>query len=306
MARTANNNVVEQFEDDADFSTMADAVKYLDNVNTEISENAIAVARQVGYDGTLTVGALEDEIRFYQRRSVEACIELGKRLLVLKELTVHGEFQKRVELLGFGIDLAQRFMKATVKFGKTDSNRLLNAAGTQTKMLELLVLDDGEIEALESGETVRGVTLDKIETMSVSELKKALRDANERIEAKDAVIKDKSEKINQQSEQLVLLQTKKQSEPAPSADQALIDARSNLQITAVNLKMTVASRMMQQIRNLMALDKSQAQYAAALVLEVKTELDVLVGDFGLPTVIDENPVPEWMRGTEFDPNKAEG
>lgn len=306
MARTANNNVVEQFEDDADFSTMADAVKYLDNVNTEISENAIAVARQVGYDGTLTVGALEDEIRFYQRRSVEACIELGKRLLVLKELTVHGEFQKRVELLGFGIDLAQRFMKATVKFGKTDSNRLLNAAGTQTKMLELLVLDDGEIEALESGETVRGVTLDKIETMSVSELKKALRDANERIEAKDAVIKDKSEKINQQSEQLVLLQTKKQSEPAPSADQALIDARSNLQITAVNLKMTVASRMMQQIRDLMALDKSQAQYAAALVLEVKTELDVLVGDFGLPTVIDENPVPEWMRGTEFDPNKAEG
>lgn len=306
MARTANNNVVEQFEDDADFSTMADAVKYLDNVNTEISENAIAVARQVGYDGTLTVGAIEDEIRFYQRRSIEACLELGKRMLVLKELTLHGEFEKRVEMLGFSSRMARKFMSATLKFSNRNSNSVLTSAGTQTKMLELLVLDDGEIEALESGDSVRGLTLDKIETLSVSELKKALREANERIEAKDAVIKDKSEKINQQSEQLVLLQTKKQSEPAPSADQALIDARSNLQITAVNLKMTVASRMMQQIRDLMALDKSQAQYAAALVLEVKTELDVLVGDFGLPTVIDENPVPEWMRGTEFDPNKAEG
>lgn len=305
MARTANNNVVEQFEDDADFSTMADAVKYLDNVNTEISENAIAVARQVGYDGTLTVGALEDEIRFYQRRTVEGVLELGKRLLVLQELTPHGEFHQRVQMLGFDKSLAHKFMRATIKFSKVESIPLLKI-GTQSKLLELLILDDGEIEALESGETVRGVTLDKIETMSVSELKKALRDANERIEAKDAVIKDKSEKINQQSEQLVLLQTKKQSEPAPSADQSLIDARSNLQITAVNLKMTVASRMMQQIRDLMALDKSQAQYAAALVLEVKTELDVLVGDFGLPTVIDENPVPEWMRGTEFDPNKAEG
>jgi hypothetical protein len=55
----------------------------------------------MGYEGTLTVGALEDEIRFYQRRTVEAILETGKRLNVLKELTPHGEFQKRVEMLGF-------------------------------------------------------------------------------------------------------------------------------------------------------------------------------------------------------------
>ena len=41
------------------------------------------LALSLGYEGALTVGALEDEIRFYQRRSVEDVLELGKRLLLL-------------------------------------------------------------------------------------------------------------------------------------------------------------------------------------------------------------------------------
>jgi hypothetical protein len=123
------------------------------------------------------------------------------------------------------------------------------------------------------------------------------------LEAKDRVIRDKTEELNKKAEKLAALEHVK-SQPI-SADQALIDARSNLQITAVNLKMEVASRMMQQIKALMALDPAQRQYAAALVIEVKTELDILIGDFGLPSAIDDNPVPEWMRGTEFDPHKAE-
>ena len=49
----------------------------------EASKNAKAIAVQVGYQGALTVGTLEDEIRFYQRRTVEAILETGKRLLIL-------------------------------------------------------------------------------------------------------------------------------------------------------------------------------------------------------------------------------
>lgn len=299
MARTPLRTINEENQADAgeiaEIQTMADAWETLNQLQAEASDNAIAVARQVGYDGTLTVGALEDEIRFYQRRSVEACIELGKRLLVLKELAAHGEFQQRIELLGIAPRMAQKFMSATLKFSNANSNTLLKAAGTQTKMLELLVLDDGEIEALESGDTVRGVTLDKIETMSVSELKKALRDAKERLESKDSVIKDKSAKIDQQAEQLAMLDAKKRNESPISADQALIDARTNLQITAVNLKMDAASRLMRQTRELLALDKSQAQYAAALIIEIKTELDIIVGDCGLPETVSTDLTPEWMK-----------
>ena len=42
---------------------------------------------QIGYDGSLSVGAIEDEIRFYQRRSMEALLECDKRLLLLRGKT---------------------------------------------------------------------------------------------------------------------------------------------------------------------------------------------------------------------------
>lgn len=141
---------------------------------------AQALATQLGYDGALTVGALEDEIRFYQHRTAEVCLELGKRLIMLKELTPHGDFAKRAELLGFSRRMAQKFMSATLKFSKANSNSLLRSAGTQTKLLELVLLDEDEIEELENGGSVRGIDLDDVEAMSVSELKKALRDGRDK------------------------------------------------------------------------------------------------------------------------------
>lgn len=172
------------------------AVNELAAMERQIQGDATAIAKQLGYEGALTVGALEDEIRFYQRRTAEVCIELGKRLILLKELTPHGEFQQRVELLGIGYQTGKKFMAATMKFSKGYSNTLL-AANTQTKMLELLVLDDGEINELENGGTVRNITLNDVETLSVSELKKALRNARADAKAKDATIQKKDEKLNE-------------------------------------------------------------------------------------------------------------
>ena len=155
------------------------------------------LATQLGYNGTLTVGALEDEIRFYVRRSVEDVLELGKRLLILKEMTPHGEFNKRIEMLGFTPRMAQKFMSAILKFSKTNSSSLLEKAGSQTKILELVALDDDEIQVIAEGGSIGDVSLDTIETMSVRELKTALREAKSDSEAKDTIIQKKDEKINQ-------------------------------------------------------------------------------------------------------------
>lgn len=173
-----------------------DSYNQLTQVTLEMQHNAREAAHQLGYEGTLSVGALEDEIRFYQKQTAEACLELGKRLLLLKELTAHGEFQKRVELLGISPRTARRFMSATLKFSKRPSMTVLEAAGNQTKLLELLVLDDGDISALEQGEAVSGLHLDAIETMSASELRKALRkaktDADQQQEINERIIKEKN------------------------------------------------------------------------------------------------------------------
>ena len=146
-----------------------------EKVMFEQMDIVVALAKNLNYDGELTIGDLENGIRFYQKRTAEACIELGKRLLLLKKMTPHGEFIQRIELLDFNERLAQKFMQAASKFSKTNSKTVLQKAGSQTKFLELLVLDDVALMTLEAGGEVAGLTLDGIECMSVSELRAALR-----------------------------------------------------------------------------------------------------------------------------------
>lgn len=205
-----------------------------DQQTTEIniSEHAQklgVLATQLGYQGSLTVGALEDEIRFYQQRTVEACMELGKRLLILKEMTPHGEFNKRIEMLNFNPRMAQKFMSAVLKFSKANSNTLLQKVGNQTKLLELVALDDDDIEIIDAGGSIGDVSLDTIETMSVRELKKALREAKSDGEAKDQLLQKKDQKMNQLDAELTKLKSpteikkRSESEPQRLAEKALED-----------------------------------------------------------------------------------
>lgn len=190
----------------------------------EAQANAVALAKELNYDGALSVAGLEEEIRFFQRRNVEAVLETGKRLLLLKEVAGHGKFMERLEGIGIGYELAKKFMAATLKFSKRYSNTVLTAPGmSQTKLLELLVLDEGEIEALNNGETVRGIVIDEIERLSVSELKTKLREADERIKAKDRVAADNQAALQRLQEQLA--GKKPAPEPTPEfiADSALRD-----------------------------------------------------------------------------------
>lgn len=139
---------------------------------SEQNNKVVAMAMELGYQGPLSVGALEDEIRFYQRRSVEALLECGKRLLLLKEVTPHGEFTQRVEMLGFHIKSAQRFMTAAAKTAKSEK---LSFLSTQVKsasaFLELVTHDDDVLENLQE--------LDDIDRMSASQLRAALRQSEQ-------------------------------------------------------------------------------------------------------------------------------
>ena len=134
----------------------------------EAGERAALMAKELGYEGSLEVGALEDGIRFYQRRTVEAILETGKRLALLKEQTPHGEFTKRVELLGFSGPTARRFIHAAAKTAKS-----LNLSDLSTKVknasafLELVTHDDDVLESL--------AELDDIDRMSATQLREALR-----------------------------------------------------------------------------------------------------------------------------------
>lgn len=183
-------------------------------VPSDFAKKVGGLATSLGYEGALTVGALEDEIRFYQQRSVEAVLELGKRLLILKEITPHGEFTKRIEMLGISKRTAQRFMSVVLKFSKTTSMSLLQKSGNGSKLLELMVLDDDDIDVIEQGGSIGDVSLDSIETMSVRELKKALREAKQNEEksaadkaAIEEVVRKKDAKISSMDVELTKLKS---------------------------------------------------------------------------------------------------
>lgn len=172
-----------------------------------VEQNAVALAKELDYTGALTVESLEEEIKFYQRRSVEAVLETGKRLLLLKEVAGHGGFMERLDCLGIGQSLANKLMSATLKFSNSESTTILGLPNlNQGKLLELLVLDDGEIEALNTGEEIRGITLDDVDCMSVSELRRALRlakaDQDARLAGKDKLLADKTLKIENLGKEL--------------------------------------------------------------------------------------------------------
>lgn len=142
-----------------------------------------AVALQVGYQlpgDCIDPDLIQRDIAANMRRSVEACLEVGRGLSALKAACPHGSFMARLDVLGIESRVAQRFMQSAVKFSNAAlTTHLAKAIGNQTKLFEMLVLDDEEIEELaltgESGE----LKLDDIATMSVKELRSALRQSKQ-------------------------------------------------------------------------------------------------------------------------------
>lgn len=274
-------------------------------VNQHVQELAV-LATKLGYDGTLSVGALEDGIRFYQHRTAESCFEMGKRLLLLKEMTKHGEFSQRIEMLGFSPRMAQKFMSAVLKLSKANSNSLLQKAGTQTKLLELISLDDDEIKVIEQGGSVGDVNLDSIEQMSVRELKQALREARENAEAKDNIIKKKDEKLNELDAKLTKLDTPARIQARAESEQQQL-AQSALE-TIQSATLTLHNDVARFVNSCQAVAETieehglyhlQEQYEANIVAMFQ-QIAQLTTTLGVQVNFEEMVNPAWLNDIQAE------
>jgi hypothetical protein len=154
-----------------------------DVVRTDVAlpsmeEFAIAkLAEQYNYKGNLTIGALEDEIVFRIKRSASDALEAGKALIILKEVAGHGDFGKRVQLMGFKERTARNYMRVAETFGKSASNAVLaNEIGQYQKMLEMTFFENDELEKLANGGDIDGIDLEQIKSLSAPKLKKLIQD----------------------------------------------------------------------------------------------------------------------------------
>lgn len=182
-----------------------------------------AIAARVGYQLPME-GAdpdlIQRDIAANMRRSVEACLQVGQGLCVLKEVCGRGNFLTRLDVLGIETRVAQRFMMSAVKFSNAATSPLLKAAGTQSKLFELLVLDDEQIEELELLGQTGELALDDIATMGVRELRQALREAREGVAAKDKFIEKQAAKLTAHEERLARPYKPKRGDPAKTQQDA--------------------------------------------------------------------------------------
>lgn len=144
--------------------------------------NIVEVQQTYGDNLPYQRDRLVNEVRFYMAQSAEAMLQMGKRLIVLKENELHGEFLNIIELdLGINRRTAQRMMQTTIKILNIDSPKATSLTLlSPTKLFDLVTLDDEELGALVEGGTVAGLTLDEIDAMSTRELKAALKKAMKR------------------------------------------------------------------------------------------------------------------------------
>jgi len=249
-------------------------------------DRAVALAGKLGYEGAVTVDALEGEIRFYQRRTVEAILETGKRLLVLRELTPHGEFMERVQALGFARRTAQRFMQAAVKTSKcANLAHLSKEVKSASAFLELVTHDDdADLEKL--------AELDDIERMSASQVRDRLRELQAEREATQKVLDIKNQRIDQ-------LEAEKAGKSSMPPDEAERQLRVDFGVAADAAEHAIRHALHPAAAALFAHDaehgkgsEHSAPLVAGYVMQLQQALNDLRTQFQLPAFQDY--VPSWL------------
>lgn len=273
--------VIENTIDEAKVAELQAAHHAMAVVDFEGQENLIALAQQFGYQGALTVGGIEDEIRFYQQRSVEALLETGKRLLLLKEASPHGEFEQRVELLGIGIRTAQVFMGAAKKTAKSATVALLaNRAKDQKAFLELITHDDGVVENL--------AEMDGFDRMSASQLRDKAREIEKDL--------DEQKKLNaKKADRITALQEEVDRIAVLQPDEDLADLQSKATKKMHGALAAVKGELRQALLALKDYGADQGLFMAGLVGQVQHDLAGLREEFNLPdtsTAADQQGLAE--------------
>lgn len=264
-----------------------------------MTEHRLEIMQQFGDGLPYERDRIVHETRFYMAQSAEAMLEAGKRLVILKENEPHGDFINILENdLGLEPRVARRMMQASVKFlgnGDQNSKRTALTVLGKTKLYELMVLDDEELDALADGGTVAGATLDDIDRMTSRELKAALREARETNAAQQRVLADKNEKIDSLSTKL----EKKSRIQPPKPDDEVKKLRAEVTALAVEAESAIAVRLSSAFETLCAycaenMIDTPRDFMAGLVCQLESTARRLRSTFDLPDEPTGNAAPSWL------------
>ncbi len=258
-----------------------------------------AVAAQLGYQlpaDSVDPDLIQRDISANMRRSVEACLEVGRGLIVLKAACGHGNFISRLDVIGLDVNVAGKFMNASRKFSNSSTSmNLTKAIGSQSKLFEMLVLDDEQIEGLELTGQTGELKLDDIATMSVKELRAKLREARDDLAAKERNMADKNNKIDELTE--LLDRTRHQINKMPPVEIGeAIRAKGAEMFGKAETELRALKPAFDALR------KHSEEHGIAhddfmigLIAQLQFTLNQLRGEFDLDVAPAMGNAPDWLR-----------
>lgn len=239
-----------------------------------------AVAAQVGYSlpaDSTDPDLIQRDICVNMRRSVEACLEMGRGLAVLKAGCEHGQFIGRVEAMGLDQSVARRFMQAAAKFANRAAPHLLAAAGSQSKLFELLVLDDDQLEELELTGQTGGLARDDVACMTQKELRAAVRKLQGEVEAARDVSRRNHDRADKAESDLVHFQKL-------PPDEQLAELQRCATVAMNGAVASIRGQLRQAVIGLQHRGDrrgEQGRFIAGMVAQVQQTLNELRQEFGI-------------------------
>jgi len=275
--------------------------------NIQAEQHVRAVALQVGYQlpgEGIDPDLIQRDISANMRRSVEACLEVGRGLAVLKAACEHGQFMARLDVLGIEDRVARRFMQAATKFSnRATSPVLLKAAGTQSKLFELMMLDDEQVDELALTGQTGELKLDDVATMSVKELRLTVREERAEKKALEELLAEKNQQIDAERAKARRIATlppdERHSELMKEAGGLVAEALGILQGKVRQAFLALASAS----PNDMAAPDSR-QIMAGHVAEIQQRLNELREEFVLDDHVGDG-TPRWASAFPVGADTAE-
>jgi len=302
MART-KNPVVEHEQPIITEAAAAHVTALQNDANQRLAE----VLTKFGDGLPYATDRYEDKIRNHLSRSADEMLAAGRALIVVREHVPHGEWGEFLERLGLEDRLARRMCQAAIKFSnRATSPDLTKAIGNKSKLFELMVLDDEDIQELSDGGTVAGLNLDEIARMGTRDLRKKVRELQSDREATQKLLDAKNQKMDRLEAQL--LEARTTVKPVPPPDETRIALSASLSGAAIGVEQAIAHGLREAISALLAHGREHGHnegrdgaisLAAGCVMQVQQALNDVRNDFALPSF--QNYVPDWLASSAAEP-----
>ncbi|MGN6229157.1 MAG: hypothetical protein ACTHNM_17160 [Dyella sp.] len=195
MARKSNARTAEELNA-VEKTINHEALEQAGRDLAETAQRLTVIEQQFGMDMPYNLHLYKARIRDNMAETAKRLVEIGVMLIHMREHESPSDFRRALEDLEMGERFARKAMQGAAKVKDKPRIQMLGSS----KALELLTEDEDDLAQLENGGTFAGLTLDEIDTMSVRELKAALRaERAERQEEKatdEEIIRAKDERIN--------------------------------------------------------------------------------------------------------------